>query len=190
MYAVDEAGVCYSIAAASGEERWRRAIETDYVNGVPTVADGTVYLAIEDGTVVALDTADGRERWRRETASPSSCIAVADDTVFVVGSEGCLALATDDGAKRWEIESATGTVCSVGANALVVGGSETLHALSRADGTTLWSFETRSVLFSDYTASGIPFAPALVDDVVVVATQASDIYALGAAATATGSSTP
>mgnify|MGYP002125039227 CR=1 FL=1 len=179
VYVVDEGGVLYKLAATTGEERWRRDTEVDTLSGVLTVADETVYLPGDDGTVVALDTADGQKRWRWHTDNSRCFVAVADDTVFVTGNKGCVALREEDGTKRWETTSVTGAACSVAANALVVGGDEKLHALSRDDGTGLWSFKTRSVLFYDYTASGISTAPALVDDVVLAATQASDLYALG-----------
>lgn len=183
VYAADQQGVLYKLDATTGEERWRHPTEVDYLNGVPTVAGETVYLPAGDGTVVALDTTDGQERWRRETDNTRCFVAVADDSVFVTGSERCQALRRADGTKRWETTSATGEACSVAGNALVVGGDEKLYALSRDDGTRLWSFETRWVRFGDYTTGGTTTAPALVDDVVLAATEASDIYALGSAST-------
>jgi hypothetical protein len=54
-----------------------------------------------------------------------------------------------------------------------------LRALSLTDGTEWWSFETRNRSFSDFGLGGIQRAPAITNGIVIVATQAGDVYALG-----------
>lgn len=179
---VDDGGVIYGLDAETGSERWRYESEYGQIYDPPTVTDGTVYTGLEDGGIVAVDGADGRRRWRTEiqtTGDPA--LAVTEDTVFVVDQEGIFAYARQDGAERWRDESISSEALSVASNAVLVGDGKTLRALAREDGSERWSFQTRSVIFYDYGAGGFAVGPAVVDDVVFVATGASDVYALGPA---------
>lgn len=182
VYVVDDGGVVYGIDAETGSERWRYASDDGQIYDPPTVTDGTVYVGLDDGGVVAVDAADGTERWRTRIETPSDpSIAVADDTVFVVDREGIFAFSRHDGTERWRDDIIGAEAVSVASNAVLVGDGETLRALAREDGSERWSFRTRSVTFYDYSAGGIAVGPAVVDDVVFVATEASDVYALGPA---------
>ena len=181
-YAVDDGGTVYALAAETGEKRWEQSVAGSTRMGAPVAGGDGLYLPTFDGGVLALDPADGTERghWRAD-ADTGRDIAVAEGIVYVVGPEACHALATGDGTERWATDAVGGQTCSVGAESVVVGGDPDLVAISRSDGTERWRFETRSVLFGDYERRGITAAPALVDDVVYVATEASDVYALGPA---------
>ena len=182
VYAVDNEGTVYALAAETGDKRWEQSPAGSTRLGAPVVADSGLYLPTVDGGIVALDPADGSDRWDWAASDDyGRDIAVAEETVYVIGPEACHALATADGTERWSTDSVGGQTCSVGSESVVVGGDPDLVAISRNDGAEQWRFETRAVLFSDYDRRGISAAPALVDDIVYVATEASDVYALGPA---------
>lgn len=180
-YAVDNAGTVYALTAETGEKRWEQSVADSTRVGAPVVGDDGLYLPTGDG-VVAFDPADGSDLWDWETDTDGGRdIAVAKGTVYVVGRESCRALATGDGTERWATDEVGGHTCSVGAESVVVGDDLDVVAISRNDGAERWRFETRSVLFGDYYRRGVSAVPALVDDIVYVATEASDVYALGPA---------
>ena len=180
-YAVDAEGTVYALAAETGEKRWDQSVADSTRVGAPVVGDDGLYLPTGDG-VVALDPADGSDLWDWEADTDGGRdIAVAEGTVYVIDRESCRALATSDGTEQWATDAAGGHTCSVGAESVVVGGDLDVVAISRSDGTERWRFETRSVLFGDYDRRGVSAAPALVDDIVYIATEASDVYALGPA---------
>lgn len=181
VYAVDDVGLVYALDAATGEKRWEADLDAA-VNGPPAVDDGTVYAATADGFVFALGAADGAEQWRWQAARGAvRSIAVTDETVVVVSPDAVHAVAKPDARELWHTKSVGGSVCSVGPDTVVVGDGRGVTALSRDDdGAELWTFETRSVSFGDHDRAGVSIAPALVDDLVVVTTEASDVYVLGA----------
>jgi outer membrane protein assembly factor BamB len=72
---------------------------------------------------------------------------------------------------------------AVADNVLYVGstsqsGSGTIYALDTSNGAEQWRFETREVMFGDYTRVGTNASPAVVDGLVYVATAPGDVYAL------------
>lgn len=181
VYVTDEGGAVYGLDASTGRVQWRRSPDGMRRPRAPAVSNGSVYIASADGTVVAFDRADGQERWRHQPPlDHGRTLAVAAETVYVAGSEECLALATADGTVEWTAD-AGGPACSIGPQTVLLGGGQTLQALSREDGTKLWEFETRMKMYTDHGVAGIPVAPAIVDECVFVATEAGDIYALGPA---------
>ena len=87
--------------------------------GAPSVADGTIYVVVNEGleqeSVVALDAADGRQLWSTrigKVGNPDqnpnypaarSTPTVAGDAIYVLGSDGDLVcLDTDGGKIRWQ----------------------------------------------------------------------------------------
>ncbi|MFB6160656.1 MAG: PQQ-binding-like beta-propeller repeat protein [Haloferacaceae archaeon] len=189
-YVVDESGAVTAVATADGSERWQVTPDPGGWAVAPVVADGRVYVA-GDGVVLALDAADGTERWRRDVGhGVRPPVAVAGGTVYAAGRDGRVtALDGDEGTERWGAD-----VDGVGlASPTVAGGSDTvyvgaggeggedgaLYALDGDDGAVHWRFDTRSVLFGDYTRAGLATGPAVVDDLLYVATAPGDLYALG-----------
>jgi len=179
VYAVDDTGIVYALDAASGEKRWDVGLDQK-ARGPPAASGGTVYVATVGGSVYALAAADGSERWHwRAEDGDGRSISVTDETVIVVGPDDARALTTDDATERWSTGAVGGSVCSAASETVVVGDGRNVTAVSRDDGAVQWTFETRSVMFGDYSRSGVPVAPALVDGLVVVTTEASDLYVLG-----------
>jgi len=184
VFVVDDGGTVHGLDAATGEPRWSHD-ESDQWRGPPVATDGTVYVTSHDSGVLALDAADGREQWRFADASGVAApVAVADGAVVAAGSAGQLvALAAADGTVRWEaaVGGELGPPTVAGETVLVGERRGTrVAAHSLADGRERWRFETREILFGDYTRVGTPAGPTAVDETVFVPTAASDCYALGA----------
>lgn len=189
VYVVDDESTVYALTAA-GEERWRRALETDVSRSAPAVANDRVYLGSWDGTVLALRTDDGATDWRRSDGAMGfrvgGPVAVTAETVVAAGREGSVAaLDATTGRVRWRVST---DAYELGAPAVADGvvyvgaaggsGAGTLLALDSATGAERWRVETREVLFGDYTRAGINASPAVVDGVVYVATAPGDVYAI------------
>ncbi|WP_336022357.1 PQQ-binding-like beta-propeller repeat protein [Halobellus salinisoli] len=166
--------------AVSGERRW--TVDTDgNTTAAPTVADGRVLIGTRAGTLYALDIEDGSEEWTFDLPGPvRRSVAVADGRVVVSTEEGFVSV-DSTGSHRWTeagISDATDPI--IAGNTVYFGDGRTVRALSLDDGAELWSFRTRERTYTDVVLQGIRAAPTVTNGVVVVATQAGDVYALGA----------
>lgn len=190
VYIVDETDTIYALDSETGDERWRVTFETDLSRSAPVVVENTIYLGSWEGEVLALRTTDGSIAWRQRIDlmdfGIGTPVAVANGTVFGAGREGTIvALSATDGRIEWRVSTEMYELGapSVADGAVYVGeasqsGSGTLLALEAATGDELWRVETREVLFGDYTRSGINLAPAVVEDLIYVATAPGDLYAV------------
>ena len=109
-----------AVSAVDGSERWTAAVaaaaerpeEADgpAIQGMPTVADGRLYVPTIRETLVAVDAADGRVDWRAtvvddDYGNPVPSPAVTADTAYVNTHHGGLvALALGDGRVRWRAD--------------------------------------------------------------------------------------
>lgn len=188
VYTVDRGNVIYALDAATGEERWRRAMSVDLWRAGPVAADGQVYFGTVDGTIVALGAAEPTVHWEQPVEFDiEHPVAVADGTVIAAGGQGRVAaLDATTGEINWTRSTVDGPYTTLGApavtdEAIYVGvtratESAPLVALDAATGEEQWRIETRSVSFGDYTAAGIVDGPAVVDGVVAAATVTGDLY--------------
>jgi len=82
---------------------WRVMTGGDVVSS-PVIADGTVYVGSNDGTLYALDLRTGAERWRRALGSPvGSSPAVGEGLVYAQTRDGVLyAVDAATGGVRWQ----------------------------------------------------------------------------------------
>lgn len=168
-----------TIDAATGERSW--TAETDgETTAAPTVVDGRVFVGTREGTLYALDAGDGTERWSVDLPGGLyRSAAVAGDRVVAATRGGLVAYGLD-GTEHWTAESLERTTAPVVAGDTVyVGDGKSVRALSLANGESRWSFDTRERQHSDVILQGIRSAPAVAAGVVLVATQAGDVYALG-----------
>jgi peptide/nickel transport system permease protein len=85
---------------------WSVQPAASFTAGPAVAAEGAVYVAAEDGTVVALD-ADGREtqRWTVPASPVGSPALAADGTVYVVDEGPGLSALAPDGSTRWRFAS-------------------------------------------------------------------------------------
>ncbi|MFC7136494.1 PQQ-binding-like beta-propeller repeat protein [Halobaculum litoreum] len=150
-------------------ERWR--VETGLAVGRPVVADGTVFLPTEDGTV-ALAMRDGGERWRGGDAPYG--VAVADGVAFVTARDEPLVTAyeADTGEVRWRAETAADFATAplpIADGSVVVGDTGgRVAALDPRSGEPVWTFETFTGVYS----------LAARDDRVYVGTTGGEAYEL------------
>lgn len=85
------AGPFYALHAETGEEAWRRALESQTGYSTPAVgADGTVYVGSRDSYFYALDQATGHIKWRYQTGGwvDSSPAVGLDGSVYVGSGDG------------------------------------------------------------------------------------------------------
>ncbi|WP_459193551.1 outer membrane protein assembly factor BamB family protein [Halosimplex sp. J119] len=158
VYVGNHTGEVFALEAGSGEAVWSRsataaADDSAAVLVPPTVADGTVYVAVHAaGRLVALDAATGDTEWSTDLdlGNVKSSPAVTDDRVYLgaYGYRGA-SLTLDDG------EGATAAATSTPER----GPAGRLFALDRADGSEVWTHETDR----DFRSS-----PAVVGDRVYV----------------------
>jgi len=170
----------YALDADDGTEQW--TFDGENLAGIPTVADGTVYIGdiprFESNVVYALDADDGTEQWIFDVGSLSLSIspAVADGTVYIgtfsqIGDSGSMiSVDADDGTEQWRFTADFGVFSSpaVVDDTIYFGGSSTIFALDAADGTEQWSFNIGS--FST--------APAVANGTVYVGSFDNTLYAI------------
>jgi eukaryotic-like serine/threonine-protein kinase len=68
VYANDLGGGVYAFEASSGVRRWDYAFDSPIQSSAPLIAGNTVYVGLDDGTLVALGTGSGHLEWRGELA--------------------------------------------------------------------------------------------------------------------------
>ncbi|WP_165875338.1 outer membrane protein assembly factor BamB family protein [Natrarchaeobius chitinivorans] len=93
---------------------------------------------------------------------------------------GGLVAVDPTGTEQWvedKIEVATEPVLVDGK--VLLGDGRTVRAMAAANGTERWSFETRERNFGGVLLGEIDAASTVVNGVVLVATNAGDVYALG-----------
>jgi outer membrane protein assembly factor BamB len=116
----------------------------------PAVAGGTAYVGTFADAVVALDVKDGRRSWAVQAGIDTGRPTPVGDTL-VVGSGGEYSLhgVSTSGRRRWQRRSdevgGSRYFTSVRLGDLVVtSASGTVVALDPADGSTAWTFSSRS----------------------------------------------
>jgi outer membrane protein assembly factor BamB len=147
----------------------------------PAIADGVVYAAsgVRGGTaayvLTALDLGSGAKKWRW---SPPTA-----NRLFVGAVDGSSVYPVSEDADIYRIDTATGlgtplvqTGGPIGALPAIVGdvlyvasGDRTVSALDRASGATIWKV----------VVSGLPSGPAVIDGMVIVATDVGRAIAIG-----------
>ncbi|TKX61730.1 Pyrrolo-quinoline quinone [Halorubrum sp. ASP1] len=167
--------------ATSGEELWTADVDGD-ATATPTVTDGRVLVGTRAGTLYALDLSDGSAAWTVDLPGPvRRSAAVADDRAVVPTELGLVAVG-NDGERLWSDEGVAGaTAPMVAGGTAYLGDGRTVRAIAVDDGAELWSFRTRRRSPTDAFLQGVRAPPTVVGSVVVAATHAGDVYALGEA---------
>lgn len=191
-------GLTLALNAQTGVVRWKT--DTGGTGGTPSMANGAVYMASEDGSIRALDAATGKPRWsytRTVGISGQSgydgYATASGDTVYVTSDSGALfALDAATGKPRWIATwpSPTDTLYAApvvdgGVVFVAAGGPDGgAYALDATTGKTVW--KTSHIL-------GFDARPLAADGAVYFASQSADtLVALdektGATRWSTGSS--
>jgi outer membrane protein assembly factor BamB len=81
-------------------------VDKQFVNLIPAVDDGRLFVADRDGRVAAMDALTGKELWEVETgAQISSGPGVGNDVLLLGTSDAeVIALSAEDGSQLWKAE--------------------------------------------------------------------------------------
>jgi outer membrane protein assembly factor BamB len=151
----------------------------------PAVANGTVFVASQDGTLHAISSEDGSERWSFPNVDDYvETPAVSDGTVYLTSASmesGAVtetvtlhAIDAESGAEKWSVSSpksfGNAPLVANGIVYLLTGSRErAINAYSAEDGSPLWSFD-QSVSW-----------PVLASGQIYVISDMNTIYGLNAA---------
>ena len=118
----------------------------NFVNLKPALADGVIYVASRDGTVLAVDAQNGSQRWEVNTNTPLGAgPGVGDGMVLLGSSEGeVIALSITDGKEQWrsQVTSEVLSVPSTAAGIVVARAIDgRLFGISALDGKRLWTYD-------------------------------------------------
>lgn len=140
-------GSClYAFDAMEGTLEWTRHMDHGELS-TPTVADGTVFMAAEDGAFLALAADSGATRWRVEDDVGSinmgndsrKAPAVAPDgsAVYFVTGDDLYALDPAEGTERWHV-AADAYMAPVAGDAVYLVSRGAVRAYAHADGALRW----------------------------------------------------
>ncbi len=175
-------GSLVAVRIEDGSIDWETKLADSGDVGTPTTADGLVFAAtglatddLESIGVVAVDAATGEVRWRYASHDHEYVYtpAIVDGRAYIVGKDmSVVALEATSGVPLWSTSTGApnDALASVADGVVYVathGGS--LQALSANDGKHLWQVEIK----------GKPYAPVVVDGLVLVGTSRGLLVAIG-----------
>jgi outer membrane protein assembly factor BamB len=125
---------------------WQASIgKAELATFTPAVAEGSVFAAAADGTVVRLDAASGRQIWRVRLPAALSGGVGADGKLVAVGSvEGEVIALDADGATLWRARVTSEVLSApvVAGDLVVVRSADSrIFALDARDGRRRWVFQ-------------------------------------------------
>lgn len=148
-----------------------------YVETLPTIVDGTLYVGSTDGNLYAFDAATGAKRWAFAThGAISYSNAAAANGVVYVGSEDHSLYAVDanTGKKRWSYATGSATISSptVADGTVYLGsGDHAVYALDAQTGALSHTYKTTGKVLAQ---------PAVQDGVLYVCDGKGYVYAFAA----------
>ncbi len=169
----DESGVVTAIDASTGREIWQKPAGGE-VFATPAIADGMAFIATTEPQLVAFDLRTGTEHWRRGVGGESSP-AAEGGVIFLGGDDQALrAIDATTGETRWSspLGYAIRSSATVTADAVFIGSGPTLNAMSRRDGSTLWTHVTGGDVTGDLAVAA---------NMVIAGSHDGYIYALAPA---------
>jgi outer membrane protein assembly factor BamB len=170
-------GIVYAVDASSGTTRWTAAPTLSIIVASPVVAEGIVYLALNDHSVVALDAETAATLWTADAGSGMyASPAVAEGRLYVtVHNRGLLALNARTGAQLWRAPMPGPQWSSpAAAKGRVFVGSrddQRVYAFDAATGATLWTAAL---------GAWVHTSPAFAGNVVYAGANDGKLYALDA----------
>lgn len=136
-------------APLSPQRRWEQRVSSGtggrFVELVPTIAGGRVYVAGHDGDVSSLDARSGERLWTVDTDLPISAgVGVGDGLALVGTIDGeVLALSAVDGSERWRATLSSEILAppqAAGGVVVVRSVDGTFTGLNAQDGQRRWVF--------------------------------------------------
>lgn len=125
----------------------------------PAIADGSLYAAAADGTLVRIDASNGRPIWRINAGMRLTAGVGTDGaTIAVAGEKGMLLAFDADGKQRWKVQASSEILSApaVGQGLVVVRSVDNRIAAYDADsGTRRWITQRTVPPLTLRTAPGI-----------------------------------
>ena len=167
-------GYVYLYVMESGEMVWRVLLDSSVVSS-PTVADGIVYIGLDD-RLHARYASSGEFLWSYATnGAVRSSPAVSDGVVYVGSDDNRVyALDAESGEPLWEYATngSVRTTPAASSGVVYVGSQDNhVYALNAATGEMLWRYRT---------SVGDPSSPAVADGVVYVGATDKHVHAVDA----------
>jgi outer membrane protein assembly factor BamB len=168
-------GYTASTGPLTNQTLW--SYQTGPILSSPTVADGKVYVGLNDGKVLALNAGNGVVLWSYQTGGAVySTPAVADNVVYFGSWDNSVyALNALTGAVLWSHKTGSYVQSSPAvANGVVYIASydANVSALDATTGNLLWSYKTG--------AGAVGSSPAVVNGIVYVGDNGGKVWALDA----------
>ncbi len=168
----------HCVDAATGKVVWTASTD-NFINGSPAILPtGEVAFGGCDSFIHVVQLKDGKELRQIETeAYIASSIAVSDGIGYV-GNYGNVVVAYDlrNGTAKWKYrdrEFPYFSSAAVTADRVILGGRDKrLHCIDRANGNSVWNFQTRGQVDS---------SPVVCGGSVVVGSQDGRLYCVGLA---------
>ncbi|MFP9191946.1 PQQ-binding-like beta-propeller repeat protein [Natronosalvus vescus] len=169
LYAVGVPHHVYALDLESQERLW----ETETGSSTMGLAVGKDHVyagAQKNETIYAFDPQNGEIIWESDVGSMIlTSISYHSGDLFAGTRDGVISVGTE-GAIRWENPAGGHRGNITLTNELLFTGSDDgVHALDRTGGEEIWYFQTDEYIHA---------APSVVNDVLIVGTDAGDIYAL------------
>jgi outer membrane protein assembly factor BamB len=110
VYVLDTVGGVYRLEARTGRRVWDYQFPADVTWSSPVLADGFVYVGMDDGIVAAIDDATGHLVWQARVAGQIGALAPAGELLLAPvasGRGGLAAFAHDPGGTLLDVHSPT-----------------------------------------------------------------------------------
>jgi outer membrane protein assembly factor BamB len=129
---------------------WKKDVgvghDKQFVNLVPAIYDGQLFIADRKGRVVAMDAETGKENWKVDTETMISAGPGAGSGLVLVGTSDAevLALSADDGALLWtaSVNSEVLSVPQVDIDKVIVQTADgNITALDAGSGEQVWTHD-------------------------------------------------
>lgn len=163
----------YAINRSTGNIEWSTSFEATFTIS-PTIYNGVVYAATDDGRVHAIEAHSGTQIWETVEISPdiTSLLAVDSNNVYIPTSLGLSVYSRDSGSRNWTFDAGTlATAPTLFHGNVIIGEvSGAVYSLT-AGGKTNW---TRAI------GNGVKVSPAVANGTIYVPS-AGKLYALEAA---------
>ncbi|HEX8296248.1 MAG TPA: PQQ-binding-like beta-propeller repeat protein [Chthoniobacteraceae bacterium] len=163
----------HCVDAATGKAVWSHATD-NYINGTPAILPtGEVLFGGCDSFIHVVNLADGKELRQIESEAYIASSAAVRDGVGYVGNYGNIVIAFDpkSGEVKWKYRERNFPYFSsaaVTADRVIIGGRDKrLHAIDRATGKGVWTFQTRGQVDS---------SPVVFQDAVIVGSEDGRLY--------------
>lgn len=128
----------------------------------PAFADGSVFVAAADGTIMRVDPANGRSQWRINAGVPLTAGVGSDgSTVVVAGEKGVLLAFDGNGKSRWKAQASSEILSApaVGQGVVIVRSLDNrIAAYDAESGVRRWIVQRTSPPLTLRTAPGIAIA--------------------------------